>query len=90
MLQYAAEIGRIAMAYIEINTDGCKACGLCIEFCPRECIALDDEMNNRGFHAAKLVKADRCTGCRICATMCPDVCIEVFREEKVPAATSQE
>ncbi|HEX2950292.1 MAG TPA: ferredoxin family protein [Armatimonadota bacterium] len=73
------------MPYIKINRETCKACTLCIEFCPRDCIVLDEEMNSRGHHPAKFIGTDRCTGCRMCATMCPDVCIEVYREEKSPA-----
>jgi 2-oxoglutarate ferredoxin oxidoreductase subunit delta len=76
------------MAHITINAEGCKACMLCADFCPRECIATSDEMNSRGFHPATFVHPERCTGCRICATMCPDVCIEVFREERTPSTSS--
>ncbi|MHB9131438.1 MAG: 4Fe-4S dicluster domain-containing protein [Armatimonadota bacterium] len=76
------------MAYLKINAEVCKACMLCIEFCPKQCLALGEELNSRGFHPAALVQPDACTGCRICASMCPDVCIEVFRERK-PATASK-
>lgn len=78
------------MAHITINAEECKACGLCIAFCPRDVIAFNDEMNSRGFHPATPVRIKQCTGCRICATMCPDICIEVYREEKAPAGTAGE
>jgi 2-oxoglutarate ferredoxin oxidoreductase subunit delta len=78
------------MAYIKIDFEGCKACGLCMEFCPKNCIVLDEEMNSRGFHPASFTNPENCTGCRTCAVMCPDVCIEVFREEKVPTAKQAE
>ena len=77
------------MAHVTINAEGCKACLLCIEFCPRECLALAEDLNSRGFHPAAMAHPEQCTGCRICALMCPDVCIEVYRDEKPsPVATS--
>ena len=70
------------MAHVRINAEGCKACLLCIEFCPRKCLAVDDRLNSRGFHPVMMTDDAECTGCRICALMCPDVCIEVFRDGK--------
>jgi len=74
------------MPYITINAEGCKACTLCIEFCPRQCISIGKELNSRGHHPAVFSQPDNCTGCRVCAIMCPDVCIEVFRQ--APAAVT--
>jgi 2-oxoglutarate ferredoxin oxidoreductase subunit delta len=70
------------MGHVRINAEGCKACMLCIEFCPRGCLAVGEELNSRGFHPAVLNDDHDCHGCRICALMCPDVCIEVFRNGK--------
>ena len=69
------------MPHITINAEGCKACQLCMDFCPRQCIALSEQLNSRGYHPAQFVHGAKCSGCRICATMCPDVCIEVFRSD---------
>lgn len=68
------------MSYVTINAEGCKACLLCIEFCPRESLAAAETMNRRGVHPVAQVAPERCTGCRICALMCPDVCIEVYKD----------
>ena len=78
------------MAHVEINVEGCKACTLCIEFCPRDCLEMGEELNSRGFHPAVMGDPDRCTGCRVCALMCPDVCIEVFRDVTVTADAPRE
>ena len=77
------------MARIVIDAEGCKACMLCVAFCPRDNLTLGEELNSRGFHPAALVDAGRCTGCRICALMCPDLCIEVLRDAAPAASTSQ-
>jgi len=56
---------------IDIFRDWCKCCGICVAFCPRECIALDDE------GAPTKVDSDRCTGCGWCEMHCPDFAISV-------------
>ncbi len=67
------------MPRLTIHEDRCKACGLCVEFCPKDCLALSDKFNPQGYHPVELVNPDECTGCAICAKMCPDV---VFKVEK--------
>ncbi len=68
------------MSHVRIDLERCKACLLCIEFCPRHCLEVGAALNSRGFHAAAMKADAHCTGCRICALMCPDVCIEVYRD----------
>lgn len=70
------------MPKVIIDSEKCKACQLCIEFCPKKCLGIGDELNSRGFHPAAVLVPANCTGCRICALMCPDVCIEVYRDGK--------
>ncbi len=60
---------------IDIFRAWCKACGICAAFCPRECLALDDE------GAPVVVDADRCTGCGWCELHCPDFAISVRRKK---------
>jgi 2-oxoglutarate ferredoxin oxidoreductase subunit delta len=65
--------GRVSFYY-----DSCKACGLCVHFCPRDILDFDeDTINPLGFHPVIVVKPEECTGCAICALMCPDLVIEV-------------
>jgi 2-oxoglutarate ferredoxin oxidoreductase subunit delta len=56
---------------IDIFRDWCKSCGICAAFCPRECIALDDE------GVPSPVDSERCTGCGWCELHCPDFAISV-------------
>ncbi len=70
------------MFVVRINRNRCKSCGLCIEFCPRKLLGLDNELNSRGVKPAKCVgPTEKCTGCGNCAAMCPDAAIEI---EEVP------
>ena len=56
---------------IDIYRAWCKQCGLCAAFCPRDCLALNDE------GAPMVVKPERCTGCGWCELHCPDFAISV-------------
>ncbi|MBN2421665.1 ferredoxin family protein [Candidatus Woesearchaeota archaeon] len=63
---------------IKINKEYCKGCKLCIENCPKKCISLSKEVNDKGYFYA--VYKEGCTSCKFCALICPDACIEVIKE----------
>ena len=71
---------------LTIDRERCKACGLCIDFCPAGVLAFSDELNSAGYHPVEAVKPEACTGCQSCVVMCPDVCIEIYR---APAAAAE-
>lgn len=51
--------------------DWCKACGICMAFCPKKIILADK-------NGKPLVEeADKCIGCRFCELHCPDFAITV-------------
>ncbi|MGE4561128.1 MAG: ferredoxin family protein [Desulfobulbus sp.] len=51
--------------------DWCKACGICIAFCPKKIILADR-------NGKPLVgEPDKCIGCRFCEMHCPDFAITV-------------
>ena len=64
----------------------CKGCGLCVEYCPRDVLAISDDMNEKGYHPPIAVHPERCVVCRLCELLCPEFCIytaelEVQEEE---------
>ena len=66
------------MAKLTFKTDLCKGCGLCVDACPKNLLALSkDKINQKGYHPAAVVDKDKCIGCAFCATMCPDTVITV-------------
>jgi 2-oxoglutarate ferredoxin oxidoreductase subunit delta len=69
----------MAKGEIVINEAFCKGCGLCVEFCPRDCTAISDRFNSNGFFVAEFAHPDKCTACQACAWMCPETAIEVYR-----------
>lgn len=68
-----------AKGTIKIDTERCKGCSFCIEFCPKKTITLSDKLNIKGYFTAQLQENDQCTGCATCAVMCPEVAIEVYK-----------
>ena len=56
---------------VEMNIDLCKGCGICVAFCLKEVLELDD-------HEKAVVKQlEKCNGCTLCELRCPDMAIEV-------------
>jgi 2-oxoglutarate ferredoxin oxidoreductase subunit delta len=57
---------------IDIKTEWCKGCAICVEFCPRHVLAMD---------VGKVVvhDLDACIMCGLCEIRCPDFCITVTK-----------
>lgn len=73
------------MSKIIIKEEGCKGCGYCVMFCPRELIVIDtDRINNLGYNPAVFRPNNEktCTGCALCGEICPEVLIEVYRDKR--------
>ena len=60
----------------KIYRDWCKACGLCIAFCPTD--VYEREEGGKPV----VVRPDDCIGCRFCELHCPDFAITI--EERFP------
>ncbi len=71
-------------AYIEIDSERCKGCGLCINACPQKIIRFSVAFNSKGYHYAEQYDPEeKCPGCGFCYMMCPDTCITVYRLAQV-------
>ncbi|NWG75462.1 MAG: 4Fe-4S binding protein [Rubrivivax sp.] len=64
-----------ARGRVVIDTELCKGCGFCIEFCPSGVLAFSEEFNSKGYHPPRAEKPERCTGCDLCGIYCPDFAI---------------
>jgi len=70
---------RAVKGKIKIAREMCKACGFCIEHCPKHSIVPASAYNAKGYYPAEFREGE-CTGCGICAIVCPEAIIEVWRE----------
>ena len=66
--------------YIEIDSERCKECMLCMEVCPKSLIKKSCKLNLKGYYEASFDDREKeCTGCALCAIICPEAAIEVYR-----------
>jgi 2-oxoglutarate ferredoxin oxidoreductase subunit delta len=62
-----------------VASERCKGCGLCIDVCAPNALALDAvHVNAMGHHPVVLSDPDACTSCAKCARMCPDAALSIF------------
>ena len=64
------------------DRERCKGCELCKSFCPKQIIAMDTQVNAKGYCPAMIVDQAQCIGCTSCATVCPDCAIEIYQLEE--------
>jgi len=50
----------------------CKACGRCIDACPKHCITLGTEINPQTGLAPIVIDLAECTACGVCLSACPE------------------
>ena len=56
---------------VDLNSEECKGCGLCVEACPPKILSLADRLNRYGYHPVAYSGAG-CTGCGVCFFVCPE------------------
>ena len=62
---------KAAKKEIRIHESWCKGCEICVQFCPKEVLAMKDGK-------AWVANLESCTACGLCELYCPDFAIEVL------------
>ncbi len=57
--------------YVEISSDECKGCKLCVSTCPKNSISMSSNINKLGYQYA-VFSGDNCTACGFCYYICPE------------------
>lgn len=55
---------------IQIKVSWCKGCGLCVEYCKRDVLEMQDGL-------PRVLNAEKCSRCLQCEDVCPDFAITV-------------
>ena len=66
---------KIPLGDVKIIDDRCKGCGFCVEYCPKDVLALSTRFNAKGYHPPEVIKSGECVNCNLCEMICPDFAI---------------
>lgn len=69
------------MQPVQINRHWCKGCGICIAFCPKQALVMEDGK-------AKSLP-ENCIACGMCELYCPDLAIVVDKSQKPKKAKKE-
>ncbi|OQY59689.1 MAG: 4Fe-4S ferredoxin [Desulfobacteraceae bacterium 4572_88] len=65
-------MGKLKLDKHDINEEWCKGCGICVHFCPKSVLELDER------NKAVAARRDDCICCKLCELRCPDLAMEVL------------
>jgi len=82
------DLGRVTVprGQVYVIPHRCKECRFCVDFCPKDVLALSTETNAKGYRYPVVApgKDEACVHCEFCTLVCPEYAIftvEVPRAE---------
>jgi 2-oxoglutarate ferredoxin oxidoreductase subunit delta len=74
-----AKKGKTMAVYeVVIDDKRCKGCGMCVEACPKGCLAIGEVFNPAGYFFPAFKPDANCTGCGACNKLCGDFAVTVY------------
>ncbi len=70
------------MKTLAIQRQWCKGCRVCVVFCPKQVLDIDEEGKVYAKHLEK------CIYCKLCELRCPDLAIEVQETDDAAGSDS--
>jgi len=74
---------KIPHGELHIINDRCKGCEFCVQYCPRDVLAMSKEFNVKGYHYPEAVSPEKCVNCDLCEMICPEFAIYCIESEEV-------
>ncbi|MCL2687222.1 MAG: ferredoxin family protein [Methanobrevibacter sp.] len=66
---------------IKIDSELCKGCDICIEFCPKDVFIRSSKANKKGVYLPIFENEEKCNKCHLCELSCPDQAVTVYGED---------
>lgn len=82
----ATDTVRQGRGTVSVQTEVCKGCSYCLDFCPSHCLDFSPGFNRKGYHYPVLARPQDCSGCNLCGQYCPDFAIFGVRYKDLPKA----
>ena len=70
------------MLKVQVLSEYCKGCGLCVTVCPVEALEFSEELSSLAVYPPRQKPGVECTGCLSCALICPDAAVEIVEVEE--------
>lgn len=67
------------MPKVEVISELCKSCGLCINVCPKQVLKIGETANKKGYYFVEVGSPDQCIGCALCGMVCPDIALKIYK-----------
>jgi 2-oxoglutarate ferredoxin oxidoreductase subunit delta len=62
---------------VHVIDERCKGCAICVEFCPKDVLALAEHYNSKGYHPPRPIHPEDCVNCGLCELLCPEFAVYV-------------
>lgn len=81
---------RVPKGTVYIVRERCKGCEFCVQYCPRDVLAMSTDFNAKGYHPVMVKNEGLCVNCNLCEMICPEFAIYSVDENAQGNTTTSE